>query len=450
MGEKHPILAVELKAQSSAKAKLLQLLSAPLPECYQSNPHAESAAKATTCIPYVQVSTMQLSNIDGVQSATRRALGHSRFGLKLRVALAPNQRDRISHRRDRREMAEERISAVAARERGEVAQQATPPVRVLLLRRLPHRPRARRRPGHRDGAPRGLRVRLHPSATPPRRRRAEPTLADRVRDGNGDRSLAPQRMHAPRHQDSKRDARQGAARQGVRLRAGRRERVAPRAGEIASLTGEIASLAGEIASLGIAYLHRNKCMHRDIKTANVMLDKARHAKVCDFGLAVPVETAPLPSAADADAASGCAAGERWGERWHTAAIGTLRYMAPEMLVRPTTNGTDATPLVQSLRSLYDESCDVYSFGLLLWEVMHRQVPFAGKSGIYVAFSLAPSEQRPAVSLPAGFEGLEPLIRSCWHHDPSRRPSMAACVEVLTVCAKSSIPHAEDVEEGAAD
>lgn len=99
-------------------------------------------------------------------------------------------------------------------------------------------------------------------------------------------------------------------------------------------------------------------------------------------------------------------------------------MAPEVLVR--VGGST----VAASRSTYNESADVYSFGLLLWEVMHQKVPFAEYDGVKVAVVLAPSSQRPPLSLPAGYEVLGPLISSCWSHDPAQRPPMSTCVEVL--------------------
>jgi len=184
---------------------------------------------------------------------------------------------------------------------------------------------------------------------------------------------------------------------------------------------------------GIAHLHRNKCMHRDIKTANVMLDQAQHAKVCDFGLAVESACFDVGDAQPTglDAAPG-------GEtvRQHTAGIGTPRYMAPEMVLE---SGD-----VASHRLVYDESCDVYSFGMLLWEVMHLKVPFADSTGLLVALFLAPSAQRPPLSLPAGFEGLAPIICSCWHNVPSERPPMASCVELLARVTSVTPPPATAV------
>ena len=168
-------------------------------------------------------------------------------------------------------------------------------------------------------------------------------------------------------------------------------------------------LAHETAQ-GIAYLHRNSMLHRDIKSSNVMLDQLQHAKVCDFGLSRPFTISK----------------EQLGDTAHlfassldvsTCAIGTLRYVAPEVLQR-----TEEQVKIQ-----YSERSDVYSFGLLLWELAHRQTAYAGADGVQVAIVLAPSGERPSLQLPIGLEALGPLITSCWHLDPALRPTMAASV-----------------------
>jgi serine/threonine protein kinase len=97
------------------------------------------------------------------------------------------------------------------------------------------------------------------------------------------------------------------------------------------------SLIALDVAMGIAYLHSNQVIHRDVKAANVLLTVEGHAKVTDFGIAT-----------------------RFGPE-HTAETGTYRFMAPEVISH----------------QQYDMRCDTYSFGMLLWEMMHGEVPFRG-------------------------------------------------------------------------
>ena len=120
----------------------------------------------------------------------------------------------------------------------------------------------------------------------------------------------------------------------------------------------LARLVAQVAS-GIAYLHANGVMHRDIKTANVLLDDACHAKVGDFGLST-----------------------RFGRAELTAERGTYRQMAPEIV----------------LRKPYNHKCDVYSYGVLLWETLHQQEPFAGLMPLQAAFAVAMQHARPIIDL----------------------------------------------------
>ena len=116
---------------------------------------------------------------------------------------------------------------------------------------------------------------------------------------------------------------------------------------------------------------------------------------------------------------------------HTTCVGTPRYMAPEVLS------------AEAASRKYDQRCDVYSFGMLLWEVMHRKTAFADFNGMHVAVILAPSTQRPPLSLDVGFEEVSRLITLCWHHDPTQRPSMEACVEVLAEFQEQTFHHVLD-------
>lgn len=171
-------------------------------------------------------------------------------------------------------------------------------------------------------------------------------------------------------------------------------------------------LAHETA-MGIAYLHRNSYLHGDVKALNVLMDATKRAKVCDFGISAAIGVATrgeLPLAGEEPRQC------PHSEPLQSNGLGTLRYLAPE--------------LVANTASLYDARCDVYSFGLLLWEVMHTKLAFDGSSEVAVAITLAPEGTRPTLDLPTGCDVLGSTISACWHHDPAARPAMSTCVEEI--------------------
>ncbi|XP_033150517.1 mitogen-activated protein kinase kinase kinase 7-like [Drosophila busckii] len=149
---------------------------------------------------------------------------------------------------------------------------------------------------------------------------------------------------------------------------------------------------------GLAYLHGRepKIMHRDVKTANMVLtSNYRKLKICDFGLVKSVATK------------------------NTEHIGSIPYRAPEIY---NTNK-------------YDEKCDVYSFGIVLWEVMSQRKPFENCEIANIMFQVLLEKKRPdidAIYVNHDMCNLKTLttmcdiktiITGCWQHDPTARPSM---------------------------
>jgi len=79
---------------------------------------------------------------------------------------------------------------------------------------------------------------------------------------------------------------------------------------------------------------------------------------------------------------------------------------------------------------YDYKCDVYSFGMLLWEIAHQQVPFEGDNPLQAAYAVAMEERRPPISLRPELEPFSDLIKCCWEQQPSTRPDMDEVVQRL--------------------
>lgn len=207
-------------------------------------------------------------------------------------------------------------------------------------------------------------------------------------------------------------------------------------------TVQLCRIGSEVAA-GLAFLHRNGIIHRDVKAANVLLTATHHAKVSDFGISKAREQVVLPR--EELEGEPCSA----HAEQHTLCVGTLRYAAPETLgMNHGTQPRDVPPLEVTT---YDERIDVYSFGLVLWEMAHNEIAFAGKHGVAAAMSAAKGA-RPAISLdcPSELGDLDKLIAQCWHQEPSVRMPMSTCAETLaTMCrrvAAASAMHEYEVQQ----
>lgn len=157
-------------------------------------------------------------------------------------------------------------------------------------------------------------------------------------------------------------------------------------------------LVAEMA-MGMNYLHLCSIMHRDLKSGNVLIDSHGTAKISDFGLSCVLE---IGSSSDL-----------------TAETGTYRWMAPEVI----------------RHEPYSSKADVYSFGIVLWEMLARDQPFRGLTPIQAAFAVARQQMRPALPRQTP-QKIGELIEHCWHHDPARRPDFGAILEALPLVKNS--------------
>ncbi|KAI9522722.1 hypothetical protein NQZ68_033820 [Dissostichus eleginoides] len=162
---------------------------------------------------------------------------------------------------------------------------------------------------------------------------------------------------------------------------------------------QIMTWAIQIAK-GIHYLHAEapvKVIHRDLKSRNVVMTADRTLKICDFG-----------------------ASKFLSHTTHMTVVGTFPWMAPEV--------------IQSLP--VSETCDTYSYGVVLWEMLTREVPFKGFEGLQVAWLVVEKQERLTIptSCPASFAE---LMRKCWQADPKERPQFKQVMVTLETMANDS-------------
>ncbi|XP_024024562.1 serine/threonine-protein kinase STY46 isoform X1 [Morus notabilis] len=149
-------------------------------------------------------------------------------------------------------------------------------------------------------------------------------------------------------------------------------------------------------SKGMNYLHRNNIIHRDLKAANLLMDENGVVKVSDFGVArVQAESGVM-----------------------TAETGTYRWMAPEVI--------EHKP--------YDHKADVFSFGIVLWELVTGKLPYEDLTPMQAAVGVVHKGLRPTI--PAHTDPmLAELIEKCWQQEPSLRPQFSEILETLQLMSK---------------
>ncbi|KAG9447401.1 hypothetical protein H6P81_013529 [Aristolochia fimbriata] len=155
-------------------------------------------------------------------------------------------------------------------------------------------------------------------------------------------------------------------------------------------------IARDVA-LGMEYLHANNVVHFDIKSDNIFVNlrDAQHpvSKIGDFGLSGPLNSKKLV----------CTGGH---------GRGTLQWMAPELLT--------GRPLFAT------EKLDVYSFGILMWEMLTGELPYKNVDRDLIKRGVAMGELRPQVP-----SWCDPQWRSimeeCWSQEPTERPSFTEIV-----------------------
>ena len=153
---------------------------------------------------------------------------------------------------------------------------------------------------------------------------------------------------------------------------------------------------------GMQYLSANGVQHRDLKAQNCLVVEHKsgdfHVKLADFGLSKSKKLV----------ASFTRRSSQHG--------GTITHMAPEILL----NDSD---------ELFCEESDVYSYGIVMWEVLSRAVPFEGLHQVQIRAQID-QEQRPSPIPAESPSALIELMEFCWAQEVAMRPKFKQVLDDL--------------------
>jgi serine/threonine protein kinase len=145
---------------------------------------------------------------------------------------------------------------------------------------------------------------------------------------------------------------------------------------------------------GLRFVHHQGLLHRDLHDGNILIDDGGHALIADFGLARPIVR---------DKTTG-------------SVKGRMAFIPPERL--------------RDEREPFTVQGDIYSLGIILWELTAGREPFHGMSSIAVGIAvLKDKRENPVDGTPKWYQE---VYTACWASDPRNRPSTDLVVLFLTL------------------
>lgn len=153
---------------------------------------------------------------------------------------------------------------------------------------------------------------------------------------------------------------------------------------------------------GMYHLHQNGLAHRDLKSGNILLfEDGKTVKICDFGSARPLERTNTM----------------------TGMTGTGRWMAPEFNDKANTK--------------VNQRCDVFSYGMVLYELFAHELPFSDTHELVDIVSKIRAGERPQLQKKIPLH-IKELTESCWKQYPRDRPTFESILVVGL--PKNSLKH----------
>lgn len=147
----------------------------------------------------------------------------------------------------------------------------------------------------------------------------------------------------------------------------------------------------QVAS-GMAHLHTHNVIHRDLKSGNILLSLGKVAKVCDFGTARHLAQTTK----------------------QTNMAGTYRWMSPEVM--------------EDVEAHINNKCDVFSYGMVLYEIFAGDIPYAGIPDAVVGGVVLDGKRPPVPNAVPQF--LRPFLLCCWEYDSKKRPTFQDIVVAI--------------------
>ncbi|OQR88523.1 kinase [Thraustotheca clavata] len=164
---------------------------------------------------------------------------------------------------------------------------------------------------------------------------------------------------------------------------------------------------------GLQYLHNSQMIHRDLKSPNILVDETWHAKIADFGTLRLAEIVRSQN--------------QHINQEMTGLVGTTRWMAPEVIKG---------------NKQYTEKIDIYSMGIILWELIDgRKLPFDEIRWNHQIESAIVQGKRPQLIANSCPPRWKVLVSMCWQPDPTQRPTISQLIRSLHRVAKEDIKDA---------
>ena len=152
---------------------------------------------------------------------------------------------------------------------------------------------------------------------------------------------------------------------------------------------KVISISKQIAA-ALSFAHKNHIIHRDVKPHNIMMTPNGTAKITDFGIAKAVNAATIVDSTD-------------------GIIGSVHYFSPE----------------QARGGYVDEKSDIYSLGIVMYEMLTGNVPFDGDNPVNIALMHINGEMTPPSEITSGIPpALEHIVMKCTDKYPVNRYASA--------------------------